>query len=368
LMPMIQRCDPILLLCLLCLSALGMATLYAAVHAGDVAIWYRQGSFWLLGLVAFLMMCFIPIRVIGLLIWPVYGLTLIALLLAPVLGDVHMGARRWLDLGFMRMQPSELMKWVLMLTLAYWFSMREASSLRSVSMALFLTIMPAALIVIQPDLGTTLVLFLAALAMILVAGFPWLWFAGLVAASPLAGYVLWQYMYDYQKTRVLSFLNPESDPLGAGYHVIQSSIAIGSGGIFGKGYLEGSQSRLHFLPEQHTDFIFAVLAEEGGLIATAFLFLLYAILIIRILMIAMQAHSRFAGLICVGVASIFTLYVFVNIGMVSGLLPVVGVPLPFVSYGGSALLTMLIALGIVMRVAIESADKVSWQRPGSPLC
>ncbi|MDQ6989481.1 MAG: rod shape-determining protein RodA [Mariprofundaceae bacterium] len=367
-MSVFQRMDVVLLLCLACLAALGMATLYAAVHMGEIAVWHKQGMFWLLGILAFLLMCFVPIRVVGLLTWPVYVLTIIALILVPLVGDIQMGARRWLDLGVMRIQPSELMKWVLMFTLAYWFAMREASSLRHLGVAALCTMIPAALIVIQPDLGTALVLLLAAIAMILAAGFPWSWFIGLLIASPFAAYVMWQYMYDYQKTRVLSFLNPELDPLGAGYHVIQSSIAIGSGGIFGKGYLEGSQSRLHFLPEQHTDFIFAVFAEEGGLLATALLFVLYAVLIIRMLMIALHAHSRFAGLICIGVASIFTLYVFVNIGMVSGLLPVVGVPLPFMSYGGSALLTMLVAVGVVMRVAIESTDKVSWQRPGSPLC
>ncbi len=363
----LRRMDQILLLCLVLLAIFGMATLYAAVHAGDLTVWYKQGVYWLIGSVAFLVMCFVPLRLIGLLVWPVYLLALLALVLVPFIGDVHMGARRWLDLGIVNLQSSELMKWALILLLASWFSMREASSFRDLSVALVCVLLPAALIVIQPDLGTALVLMLAAMAIIMVAGFPWKWFVGLLAASPFAGYILWQKMHDYQRGRVLSFLNPESDPLGRGYHVIQSAIAIGSGGIFGKGYLEGSQSRLHFLPEQHTDFIFAVLAEEGGLIATAVLFLLYGVLISRILMIALRAHTRFAGLICVGMASIFFLYVFVNIGMVSGMLPVVGVPLPFISYGGSALLSMLVAMGLIMRVAIESEGKVSWQRPTSPL-
>jgi len=366
-MDTLRRMDQVLLFCLLGLAGIGMATLYAAVHVGDLAIWYKQGVYWFVGLTAFFTLCFIPLRVIGLMVWPVYLFALLALALVPILGEVQMGARRWLDLGAFNIQPSELMKWALMLLLAYWFSMREASSLRNLSVAVLCSVLPAALIVVQPDLGTALVLLFAAMSMILVAGFPWKWFGGMLAVSPIALYILWQNMHDYQKTRVLSFLNPESDPLGAGYHVIQSSIAIGSGGIFGKGYLEGSQSRLHFLPEQHTDFIFAVFAEEGGLIATVALFLLYGTFITRILIIALRAHSRFAGLVCVGIASIFCLYVFVNIGMVSGILPVVGVPLPFVSYGGSALLSMLVALGLVMRVAIESEGQVSWQRPSSPL-
>ena len=366
-MDTLRKMDRILLFCLFFLACIGMATLYAAVHSGDLSVWYKQGIYWLVGSIAFLVMCFVPLRLIGLMAWPVYLIALLALALTPFIGDVHMGARRWLDLGVVNLQSSELMKWALLLVLAYWFSMREASSIKDLSVALLCTIIPAGLIVIQPDLGTTLVLLLAAMAVIMVAGFPWKWFVGLLAVSPFAGYMLWQNMHDYQKGRVLSFLNPESDPLGKGYHVIQSSIAIGSGGLFGKGYLQGSQSRLHFLPEQHTDFIFAVLAEEGGLIATVVLFLLYATLISRILVIALRAHTRFAGLLSIGIASIFFLYVFVNIGMVSGMLPVVGVPLPFISYGGSALLSMLLALGLVMRVAIESHGQVSWQRPGSPL-
>lgn len=363
----LQRMDRVLLICLLCLAGIGMLTLYAAVHTGDLSVWYKQGVYWLVGLSAFLLMCFIPLRMVGFMAWPVYLLALLMLALVPFVGEVQMGARRWIDLGPVNIQPSELMKWALILLLAYWFAMREASSLANIMVALLCAIVPAWLIVIQPDLGTALVLLSAAMAVILVAGFPWKWFVGLIVASPIAGYILWQNMHDYQKTRILSFMNPESDPLGAGYHVIQSSIAIGSGGVFGKGYLQGSQSRLHFLPEQHTDFIFAVLAEEGGLLAAAILFLLYAILITRMLTIALRAHSRFAGLASVGITVIFTLYIFVNVGMVSGMLPVVGVPLPFISYGGSALLSMLVALGLVMRVAIESDGQVRWQRPSSPL-
>jgi len=366
-MNMMLKVDRVLLLSLLCLASIGMATLYAAVHTGDLSVWYRQGIYWLVGMAGFIVLCFTPLRLIGLMVWPMYLIALLLLALVPFIGDVQMGARRWIDLGPVNIQPSELMKWALILLLAYWFAMREASGLRDIMIAVVCVALPSWLIVIQPDLGTTLVLMLAAMVIILAAGFPWKWFVGLLIASPFAGYILWQNMHEYQKTRVLSFLNPESDPLGAGYHVIQSSIAIGSGGVFGKGYLQGSQSRLHFLPEQHTDFIFAVLAEEGGLLATAVLFLLYGFLLTRILLIALRAHSRFGGLLCVGIAAIFTLYIFVNIGMVSGMLPVVGVPLPFVSYGGSALLSMLLALGLVMRVAIESHGQVSWQRPSSAL-
>jgi len=278
-----------------------------------------------------------------------------------------MGARRWIDLGLFTLQPSEFMKWALLLFLAFWFSSRDAHRLSSLYIPVLFTVVPACLILMQPDLGTTLLILAAALAMILAAGLPWRWLGYLIASLLVSLPVLWNNLHQYQRQRVLSFLNPQLDPLGAGYHVIQSTIAIGSGGIFGKGYLQGTQDRLHFLPEQHTDFIFSVLAEEGGLIAAGLLLLVYGILIIRILMIGARASSRFGAMLCVGIASIFTLYITVNIGMVSGLLPVVGLPLPFVSYGGSALITLLTAMGLVLRVDIESDGKIPWQRPGSPM-
>jgi rod shape determining protein RodA len=363
----LMKMDKILLFGLACLAMLGILTLYAAVHHGDITIWQKQSLFWLLGILVFLGVCFTPLRMVGLMAWPLYLVALLFLAMVPLVGDTQMGAQRWLDLGMIYLQPSELMKWTLMLLLAHWFASREPTSLVNFSVAAAAAMFPAALIIMQPDLGTALVLLFAVSAMLLAAGIRWRWIFAAIAASPFCLYLLWNNMHTYQKTRVLSFLNPQSDPLGAGYHVIQSNIAIGSGGIFGKGFLEGTQSRLHFLPEQHTDFIFAVLAEEGGLIAVLLLLVLYGILISRILVIAARAHTRFGSLLCVGIASIFMLYVFVNIGMVSGMLPVVGVPLPFISYGGSALVTMLAALGIVMRVAIESRGKIPWQRPGSPL-
>jgi len=305
--------------------------------------------------------------VLGLACWPMYGIALLLLMMVPLIGDVHMGARRWLDLGVANIQPSEIMKWALIFVLANWFSSREARGIFEITTPLLMAVVPAGLIMIQPDLGTTLVLLFAAVAMMIAAGLPWRLLMFAAAAGFACLPVLWHFMHDYQKQRVLTLLDPQSDPLGAGYHVIQSTIAIGSGGLLGKGFLQGTQARLHFLPEQHTDFIFSVLAEEGGFIAVALLLTLYAILIFRILLIGHRAHSRFASLLCIGIAAIFTLYITVNIGMVSGLFPVVGLPLPFISYGGSALVTMLAALGLVMRVAIESQDTIPWQRPGSPL-
>ena len=363
----LRSMDWVLLSCLLCLAVFGMITLYAAVHQGGLGLWQRQLIFWGLGLLVLFVLCFVPLRILGLSCWPLYLLALLMLILVPLLGDVQMGARRWLHLGAFNLQPSEIMKWALMLVMANWFASREARSVLDLGFAMLLFVIPAALIVNQPDLGTTIVILFAATVMLIAAGLPWRWFGMAVIAAFAAIPVLWNFMHSYQKKRVLTLLDPQSDPLGAGYHVIQSTIAIGSGGLFGKGFLQGTQARLHFLPEQHTDFIFSVIAEEGGFIAATLLLLLYAILITRILVISQRAHSRFASLICIGVASIFMLYVVVNIGMVSGLLPVVGLPLPFISYGGSALVTMLAALGLVMRVGIESQENIPWQRPGSSL-
>lgn len=366
-MRVLKSLDWVLLASICSLAVLGMVTLYAAVHQGNPDLWQKQGIFWGAGFLVFGALCFVPLRLLGLVCWPMYGMALLLLLLVPLIGDVHIGARRWLDLGVMNLQPSEIMKWALMFMLANWFATREARGWVEILAPVLLTVLPAALIIMQPDLGTTLVLLFAATALIIAAGLPWRLLGIAVVAGLASLPLLWHFMHDYQKQRVLTLLDPQSDPLGAGYHVIQSTIAIGSGGLLGKGFLHGTQARLHFLPEQHTDFIFSVLAEEGGFIAVALLLSFYALLIFRILWIGHRAHSRFGSLLCIGIAAMFILYITVNIGMVSGIFPVVGLPLPFISYGGSALVTMLGATGLVMRVAIESRGQIPWQRPGSPL-
>ncbi|MDX8413482.1 MAG: rod shape-determining protein RodA [Mariprofundales bacterium] len=361
------KIDGWLLLCLLLLAAIGLLTLYSAVHQGNHAIWWRQLQFWGVGLTIMALATLIPLRVTGLLIWPAFVISLLLLGLVPLMGDLQMGARRWIDIGPIHLQPSELIKWTLMLMLAHWFASRTGDCWRALLLPIVAVLAAAFLIVRQPDLGTALVILMEAMAMLIISGFRWKWLLAMAAASPLFLWFLWHSMHSYQKKRVITFLDPQSDPLGSGYHVIQSTIAIGSGGIVGKGFLQGTQDRLHFLPEQHTDFIFAVLAEEGGMVAALILLLVLTMLISRILVIASTAHSRFSALICIGVASMFTIYTFINIGMVCGLLPVVGVPLPFISYGGSALVTMLAALGLVMRTAYESHNHIPWQRAGSPL-
>jgi len=356
-----------LLALLLLLAAVGLLTLYSAVHQGNHAIWWRQLQFWGVGLAVMAIGTLIPLRITALLIWPAFILSLLLLALVPLMGDMQMGARRWLDIGPLHLQPSELIKWTLMLMLAHWFASRNGDHWRTLLIPIISALIPALLIIRQPDLGTALVILMETMALLIISGFRWRWLLTMAAVSPICLWLLWRAMHGYQRQRVLTFLDPQNDPLGAGYHVIQSTIAIGSGGIFGKGFLQGTQDRLHFLPEQHTDFIFAVLAEEGGMVAALILLLLFTLLISRILIIASSAHTRFSALICTGVASMFTIYGFVNIGMVCGLLPVVGVPLPFISYGGSALVTMLAALSLVMRTAYESCDHIPWQRAGSPL-
>jgi rod shape determining protein RodA len=279
----------------------------------------------------------------------VFGLLL--LVAVALFGDVSKGARRWLNLGFMRLQPSELMKIAMPMMLAWFFQRREAAlRLRDYAVAAIILLAPTALIVRQPDLGTAVLVVAAGCYVIFFAGLPWKIIAGLVAATVAAAPMAWNFLHDYQRARILTLLDPEKDPLGKGFHIIQSTIAIGSGGIFGKGWAQGTQAQLEFIPERHTDFIFAVFAEEFGLLGNIVLMILYALLIGRGLMIAANAPTMFSRLLAGAVTLIFFTYAFVNMGMVSGVLPVVGIPLPFISYGGTALVTLLIGIGILMSI------------------
>lgn len=296
---------------------------------------------------------------------PLYLGGLLLLLGVMFFGEMSKGARRWLDLGFIRIQPSELMKIGMPLMLAWYFHMREgAIRLADYVIAAVLLAMPLGLIVVQPDLGTSLLVAAAGLYVIFFAGLSWklivpVFAVGIVGIGLLVGFgdqlcqpgVDWQLLKEYQKQRVCTLLDPNQDPLGRGFHTIQSSIAIGSGGLWGKGWMDGTQTHLAFIPERHTDFIFAVLAEEFGLIGALVLLLLYLLLLLRGLRIASRAPLLGARLLAGAVTMIVFTYVFVNIGMVSGILPVVGVPLPFLSYGGTALVTLCIGMGMLMSVA-----------------
>jgi len=266
-------------------------------------------------------------------------------------GEVVNGARRWLNVGFGRFQPSEMMKIAMPLMLAWYFHRREGSiRLRDFALAGVLLALPVLLVARQPDLGTALLVAAAGFYVIFFAGIGWKVLAGLGVLALAAAMPLWGMLHDYQRRRILTLLDPSTDPLGSGYHIIQSTIAVGSGGITGKGWLNGSQTHLEFIPERATDFIFAVYSEEFGLIGNVVLLALYALLIGRGLSIAAQAPTLFTRLLAGTVTLIFFTYAFVNMGMVAGILPVVGVPLPFVSYGGTALATLYIGIGILMSI------------------
>ncbi|RTZ71292.1 MAG: rod shape-determining protein RodA [Gammaproteobacteria bacterium] len=273
------------------------------------------------------------------------------LVLVLVSGVIGKGAQRWLDLGFMRFQPSELVKLATPMMIAWYLSGRSLPpSWKMLLVSLVLIFLPVLLIAKQPDLGTAILVASSGLFVLFLAGMSWRLIGGLAIALAAAAPLLWHFMRDYQRKRVLTFMNPESDPLGSGYHIIQSKIAIGSGGIYGKGWLNGTQSQLEFLPERHTDFIFAVLGEEFGLVGISLLLLLYTFIILRGLYIASQAQDSFSRLLAGALTLVFFVYLFVNTGMVSGLLPVVGVPLPLVSYGGTSLVTLMAGFGILMSI------------------
>jgi len=280
---------------------------------------------------------------------------IVLLLAVLVIGTIGKGAQRWLDLGFFRFQPSEMLKIATPMMLAWYLAARPLPPgwLHLIS-ALVLILIPTALIAKQPDLGTALLIASSGAAVLFVAGISWRLLIGAVAVCASLTPVLWHFMHDYQRDRVKMLLHPESDPLGRGYHIIQSKIAIGSGGIYGKGWLNGTQSHLDFLPERSTDFIFAVFAEEFGLLGCLTLLVVYLLITGRCLFIASQANGTYSRLLAGGLTITFFVYVFVNIGMVIGILPVVGVPLPLISYGGTSMVTLLAGFGILMSIGTHA--------------
>lgn len=340
-----------LLLALLALCALGLVVLYSASGQSDYLL-IRQAV--RLGLAFFAMLVIAQIPPNYLRIWSPWAFLGGTGLLVAVLflGDEGGGAQRWLDLGFMRFQPSEIMKLAVPMAVAWLLHSRPLPpSLMIMFLALAMVMVPAALIALQPDLGTALLIAVSGLIVLFLGGLSWrLIMAGGLTAAAAAPALWFVYLHDYQKERVLTFLNPESDPLGSGYHIIQSKIAIGSGGLFGKGWTNGSQASLDFLPEPYTDFIFAVLSEEFGLMGVLTVLTAYALVIGRGLMIAVQAQDTYSRLLSGSLSFTFFVYLIVNTGMVSGLLPVVGVPMPLVSYGGTSMVTIMAGFGILMSV------------------
>jgi rod shape determining protein RodA len=347
---LVEGIDATLLVLILSLSLLGFAALFSASYESPGRV-LNQVMHLSLALVAMWLVAQLTPQSLMRLAVPAYVIGLVLLVLVALFGDVVNGARRWLNIGVARFQPSEMMKLALPLMLAWYFHRRESSlRLRDFALAALLLVVPVGLILRQPDLGTAAIVGAVGLYVIFFAGISWKVLGGLAGFSLVALFPAWGMLHDYQRKRILTLLDPTTDPLGAGYHIIQSTIAVGSGGLSGKGWLNGTQSHLEFIPERHTDFIFAVYSEEFGLIGNLVLLVLYGMLIVRGLMIAAHAATLFARLMAGSVTLMFFTYAFVNMGMVSGILPVVGVPLPFLSYGGTALLTLFLGAGILMSV------------------
>jgi len=342
--------DPVLFLGIFLLSGIGMGILYSA---GDGSIELVQKQVVRMSLAFLVMLVVAQISQRQLYFWApwFFALGIILLMLVLAAGDVGKGAQRWLDLYVVKFQPSEMMKLITPMMLAWYLSERPMPpGAKSLLISAILVVLPTVMIASQPDLGTAILVAAAGFFVIFLAGVRW----RVLVAAAVAGLafipVLWRLMHDYQKQRVLTLLNPESDPLGSGYHIIQSKIAIGSGGLYGKGWLNGTQSQLDFLPERHTDFIFAVFAEEFGMMGAIVLLSLYVFIILRGLYIASKAQDSFGRLLAGSLSLTFFVYLFVNVGMVSGILPVVGVPLPLVSYGGTSMVTLMAGFGMLMSI------------------
>lgn len=338
-------------------AAMGVALLYSIAdqqwHPWAQAHGLRFG----IAAAACLIVAFVPLRWFLALAYPFYGVVLILLVAVEFVGVVGMGAQRWLEIGGVRLQPAELMKLAIILGLArfcYGATRQEMNSLAILVPALLIIAAPVLLILRQPDLGTSLLVLVQGATVLLVAGAPLLLYAGAIILVLVAAPLIWYHgLHAYQKQRILTFLDPDRDPLGAGYHITQSKIAFGAGGITGQGFGEGSQSQLDFLPEKHTDFIFSVLGEEFGLLGTLGLLFIMGLIILIGLLRASACQHQFGRLVMAGVMTMYFLYIAINIGMVTGLLPVVGVPLPLVSYGGTAMLTLMVGFGMVAAMSIN---------------
>ncbi len=340
-----------LVLLILLTAAVGIAMLYSAAN-GSWEPWAKRQSVRLaVGLTLLITVALIDVRFWYRYAYVIYGVLLVLLAAVEVAGTIGMGAQRWIDLGVIRLQPSELMKVGLVLALARYFhglSLDYVHRITYVIVPILIIAAPVSLVLKQPDLGTALFLLMTGAAVLFVAGVRLWKFVMVFAALGVAVPIVWSMLRPYQQRRILTFIDPESDPLGAGYHILQSKIALGSGGLFGKGFMQGSQSHLNFLPEKQTDFIFTMLAEEWGMAGGLTLLGLYMLIMIYGFAIGLRTRHHFGRLLALGLTSMLFLYVFINIAMVMGLIPVVGVPLPLISYGGTAMLTLMFAVGLMI--------------------
>jgi rod shape determining protein RodA len=344
----------------LLLMSISLATLYStsSSRGGKPELMLRQTGWFVLGflLIAFVMS--IDYHIWSALAYPIYGVVILLLAAVLVVGEVVQGAQRWIRIGPMSLQPSELAKIALILALAKYFSDKKKENvyLGDLIISGLLFGFPVVLILKEPDLGMSVLLFPIFAAIVFVAGLDWRYVIGLIVSGALLSPAMWMHLKEYQRNRLIAFIHPESDPLGSGYHVIQSKIAIGSGGVWGKGYMNGTQSQLNFLPEQFTDFIFSVFSEEWGFFGSLVLLAAYLILILKGLSIASKAKDKLGRLIAVGVVTIFVIHVFVNVGVATGIMPVTGLTLPLVSYGGSSIFSTSIALGLLLNVSYRRFD------------
>jgi rod shape determining protein RodA len=343
----------VLLLC--ALASCGYVALYSAGGGPEPYAW-RHGMRFAFGLVMMLSLAMVDIRFLARFSWPFYGLALVLLVLTLKMGHVGKGAERWLDIGPVQLQPSEIMKVALAMALASWFN---TATYARVGNPLFLippalaVLLPVGLILKEPNLGTAFITGVIGCAIILAAGMR-LWQVLIVLLPmPLAVQFAYHHLHDYQRARITTFLNPESDPLGAGYNIIQSKIALGSGGLWGKGFMQGTQAHLNFLPEKQTDFIFSIVAEEWGLVGALALLFLLLLIILGAMAISLRCRDQYGRLLALGIGVNMFMYVFVNVAMVVGAIPVGGVPLPLVSHGGSAMLTVMFAMGLLMSVHVH---------------
>jgi rod shape determining protein RodA len=342
--------DAPLLIALIGVSSIGLLVLYSA-GGSDMDLIGRQLLRLGIAFTAMFAVAQVTPRWLQRMTPWIFAIGILLLLAVLIEGEISGGAQRWLDLYIVRFQPSEMMKLAVPMMVAWYLADSPLPPNRFQLLASsVITIVPTLMIVKQPDLGTALLIASAGFFVLFLAGLQWRLLAVLFVLAAAAAPLLWHFMHDYQRQRVITFLNPEMDPLGAGYHTIQAEIAIGSGGLFGKGWLNGTQSQLDFLPERSTDFIFAVLSEEFGFIGIAVLFICYTIIVIRGTLIAVQAQDTYTRLLAGSLAMTFFVYVTVNTGMVSGLLPVVGVPLPMISYGGTSIVTLMTGFGILMSI------------------
>jgi len=342
--------DALLLFLLLALSSVGIVILISAGHE-DLGLLNRQAIRLAIAFIAMLFIAQIPPHILKMLSPWLFILGILLLIGVLLFGDVGKGAQRWLNLGFIRFQPSELLKLATPMMIAWYLSERQLPpSFKHILFATLFIAIPTFLIAKQPDLGTSILIATSGIAVLFLAGISWKLIAGVAVSLGASAPVLWSFMKEYQQRRVLTLFDPESDPLGAGYHIIQSKIAIGSGGTYGKGWMQSTQARLEFLPESSTDFIFSVYAEEFGLIGCIALLVLYLAIFFRSMYIATQAQDTYSRLLAGSIAFTFFVYLFVNVGMVTGVLPVVGVPLPLISYGGTSMVTLLIGFGVLMSI------------------